>query len=107
MAATRALEFARDLDVTDAILEGDSLMVMSALKMKNFGQAPFGLLLQDSLAFSESFTKLSYSRTKRVGNTVAHNLAKLAFNFISCVIWMEDVPLDVMLSYQTDLAGFS
>ena len=43
----------------------------------------------------------------REGNIVAHNLAKLAFNFTSCVIWMEDVPLDVMTSYQADLAGIS
>ena len=81
MAATRALEFARDLDVTDAILEGDSLMVMSALKMKNFGQAPFGLLLQDSLAFSESFTKLSYSRTKRVSSTSVRRASSKAQNW--------------------------
>ena len=105
MAATRALEFARDLDVIDAVLEGDSLMVMSALKMKNFGLAPFGSLLKDSLAFSSSFTKLSYSHTKREGNIVAHHLAKLALNFTSCVIWMDDVPPYVMTSYQVDLAG--
>ena len=105
MAASRALEFARDLDVTDAVLEGDSLMVMLALKLKNFGLAPFGLLLQDSLAFSSGFTKLSYSHTKREGNIVAHNLAKLAFNFTSCVIWMEDVLPDVRTSYHADLAS--
>ena len=107
MATSRALEFARKLDVTDAVLKGDSLMVMLVQKLKNFGLAPFGLLLQDSLAFSSGFTKLSYSYTKREGNTITHNLAKLAFNFTSCVIWMEDVPLDVMTSYQADLAGVS
>ena len=107
LAASKALEFARDLDVTDAILEGDSLMVMLALKLKNFGLAPFGLLLQDSIVFSSGFTKLSYSHTKRKGNTVAYNLAKLASNCTSCVIWMEDVPPVVMPSYQADLASIS
>ena len=107
LATSRALKFARKLDVTDAVLKGDSLMVMLVQKLKNFGLAPFGLLLQDSLAFSSGFTKLSYSHTKREGNTITHNLAKLAFNFTSCVIWMEDVPLDVMTSYQADLAGIS
>ena len=107
LAASKALEFARDLDVTDAVLEGDSLMVMSTLKLKNFGLAPFGLLLQDSVVFSSGFTKLSYSHTKREGNTVAHNLAKLAFNCTSCVIWMKNVPPDVMSSYQADLADIS
>ena len=107
MAASKALELARDLDVTDAVLEGDSLLVMSALKLKNFGLAPFGLLLQDFVAFSSGFKKLSYSHTKREGNAVAHNLAKLAFNCTSCVIWMEDVPPVVMPSYQADLASIS
>ena len=107
LATSRALEFARELDVTDAVLEGDSLMVMSVQKLKNFGLASFGLLLQDFLAISSGFTKLSYSYTKREGNIVAHNLAKLAFNFTSCVIWMDDVPPYVMTSYQVDLAGIS
>ena len=107
LAANKALEFAREMDIKDAILEGDSLLVMKELKFKNIGLALFGLLLQDSLDLSSGFSKLSYSHTKRKGNIVAHNLAQLAVNFSNCVIWMEDVPTDVMTSYLTDLAGIS
>ena len=87
--------------------EGDSQVVIMALNSKSPVLAPYGSLLQDSLSLANSFSKLSYSHTKREGNTVAHNLAKLAVNLTNCVIWMEDVPPDVLSPYQVDLAGIS
>jgi len=65
LAANKALEFAREMDISNVVLEGDSLLVMTALKSKNHGLAPFGLLIQDSLTLSSGFSKLSYSHTKR------------------------------------------
>ena len=107
MAASKALEFARELGIAKAVLEGDSQVVIMALNSKTSVLAPYGSLIQDSLTLSNSFSKLSYSHTKREGNTVAHNLAKLAVNLTNCVIWMEDVPPDVLSPYQVDLAGIS
>ena len=107
MAASKALEFARELGIAEALLEGDSQVVIMALNSKSPVLAPYGSLVQDSLSLSNSFSKLSYSHTKREGNTVAHNLAKLAVNLTNCVIRMEDVPSDVLSSYQADLAGIS
>ena len=107
LAASKALEFARELGIADAVLEGDSQVVMMALKSKTSVLAQFGLLMQDSLTLSTGFSKLSYSHTKREGNTVAHSLAKLAMNLTNCVIWMEDVPSDVLSSYHADLAGIA
>ena len=98
LATNKALEFAREMDIKVAVLEGDSLLVMKALKFNNTGLALFGLLLQDSLDLSSGFSKLSYSHTKREGNTIAHNLAQLAFNLTNCVIWMEDIPSNVLSS---------
>ena len=99
MAASKALEFARELGIAEAVLEGDSQVVIMALNSKSPVLAPYGSLVQDSLSLSNSFSKLSYSHTKRDGNPVAHNLAKLAVNLTNCVIWMEDVPSDVLSSY--------
>ena len=107
MAASKALEFARELGIAKAVLEGDSQVVIMTLNSKTYVLAPYGSLIQDSLTLSNSFSKLSYSHTKREGNTVAHNLAKLVVNLTNYVIWMEDVPSDVLSSYQADLAGIS
>ena len=104
MAATRALEFAREVGISEAILEGDSLLVIKVLATKDIGLVPFGLLIQDASRFTLDFSLLSYSHTKRDGNQVAHDLAKLAVTIPNCVIWMEDVPSDVVNSYQANLA---
>ena len=47
LAASKALEFASELGIANVVLEGDSQVVMSALKSKNTSLAPFGLLMQD------------------------------------------------------------
>ena len=107
LATNEALEFVQEMDKTDVVLKGDSLLVMEALNSKNLGLAPYGLMIQDSLSLSLAFSKLSYCHIKREGNTVAHNLAQLAINLPNCVIWMEDVPFDVMSFYQADLVGIS
>ena len=99
--------FARELGLSQVVLEGDSSIVMSALNSSNPRLAPFGLLVQDTLNVTTGFSKLSYSHTKREGNSVAHNLAQLAANIPNCVIWMEDVPYYVLSFYHADLAGIS
>jgi len=50
-----------------------------------------GFLVQDACVFARNFSELSYSHTKREGNKVAHNLAKLVVIFPNCVVWMVDV----------------
>ena len=107
LAAYKAVRFARELGLSQAVLEGDSSIVMSALNSSNPGLAPCGLLIQDTLNVATGFSKLSYSHTKREGNSIAHNLAQLAANIPNCVIWMEDVPSNVLSFYHADLAGIS
>ena len=107
LAANKALEFTQEMDLVEVVLEGDSSLVMVALNSKKPVLAPYSLMIQDSLSLSSAFSKLSYSHTEREGNTVAHNLTQLAVNVPNCVIWMEDVPPDVVSCYQADLAGIS
>ena len=54
------------------------MLVIKALVTKDVGLAPFGLLIQDAYRFTLAFSLLSYSHTKKEGNQVAHDLAKLA-----------------------------
>ena len=64
-AATRALEFAREVGISAAVLEGDPLLVIKALETKDVGLAPFGLLIQDAYSFIPAFSLLSYSLIQR------------------------------------------
>ena len=92
LAAATALALAKDLGVTWAILEGDSLVVIKALREKEQLLSPTGLLLEDVRMLSQSFQKLLYSHTKREGNSVAHSLARYANNIPDFLVWVEDVP---------------
>ena len=105
LAAYKAIVFAKELGLSKVVLEGDSSIVMSALNSSNPGLPPFGLLVQDTLNVAIGFSKLSYSHTKREGNSVAYNLAQLVVNIPNCLIWMEDVPSDVLSFCHVDLAG--
>ena len=45
LATNEALEFAQEMDKTDVVLKGDSLLVMAALNSKNPGLDPYGLMI--------------------------------------------------------------
>ena len=105
MAAATTLAFANDLGVTRVILEGDSLVVIKALREEEKLLSPTGLLLEDVRMLSQSFQKLLYSYTKREGNSVAHSLARYASSILDFLVWMEDVPPCLQSLVQADLAS--
>ena len=73
LVAARAFEFPTELGITHAILEGDSLMLIQALKKNGcVDLSPCGLLLDDVWYSSNFFTQLHYSHVKREDNKIAH-----------------------------------
>ena len=62
MAAKWALEFAREEGISEAVLEGDLLLVIKALATKDIGLASFGLLIQDAYGslYHSSQVQLTY-----------------------------------------------
>ena len=87
MAAIQALESGLEVGIDQAIVEGDSEIVVKNLVSNNLSLASFGLLIEDACTYAASFSKLSYSKTKREYNKVAHNLIKLVV-----FVWIENVP---------------
>ena len=65
MTATMALSFAHYIGITQAILEGDSLAMIKALKEDVHSLAPTSLLIEDVRMLSQNFDELLYSHTKR------------------------------------------
>ena len=92
MVAATALVFASELGVRRAILEGDSMAVIKALKEFEYPLSPSGLLLENIIMFSQKFDKMLYSYTKREGNFVAHSLARHTISILDFLVWMEDIP---------------
>ena len=91
--------------MTQVILEGDSLVIIKALRKEEQFLSPIGLLLEDVRMLSLSFQKLLYSHTKREGNSVAHNLARYANSIPDFLVWMEDIPPCIQSFVQIDLAS--
>nr|XP_023891641.1 uncharacterized protein LOC112003671 [Quercus suber] len=104
LAACKAVEFGAELGLHRATVEGDSVLVVKALKCKDNGLVPFGHLINDVSLFSGAFSKLSYSHIRRDGNKIAHSLARLALTTPSCTTWMEDVPSCTLPFVHADLA---
>ncbi|KAK9984201.1 hypothetical protein SO802_033726 [Lithocarpus litseifolius] len=92
MAAARALVFAKDLGITEFVLEGDSEVVITSLRSKEASFSSFGHLLESAKSIIGSDTCIKFSHVRRSGNKIAHNLARHARNVRGLSVWVEDVP---------------
>ncbi|XP_075650224.1 uncharacterized protein LOC142620799 [Castanea sativa] len=91
LAAARAISFALEIGYLSFILEGDSEHVINTLSSNEDSLSPFGHILDSAKALTESGC-ISFSHVRRLGNSVAHNLAKHGIHVSGYLIWMEDVP---------------
>ncbi|XP_023892982.1 uncharacterized protein LOC112004977 [Quercus suber] len=92
MAAAWALSFAPEIGINNAVLEGDSLLVMKALTDPESSMSSIDPFINDAKHFSNSFDKLLYSHVTRDCNNFAHSLARHAINIPDFLVWMEKVP---------------
>ncbi|KAL0000730.1 hypothetical protein SO802_014511 [Lithocarpus litseifolius] len=91
LAAARAISFALEIGCSPFILEGDSELVIKTLCSEERSLASFGHILESAKALTEA-NCISFSRVRRIGNSVAHNLAKHARYVSNYTVWMKDVP---------------
>ena len=102
MATRRALLFAKELGFERVMVEGDSEVVIKAIKEKYFLSSDWGHLLKDIHALSYSFSSISFLHVKCSSNSVAHSLVRRSF-CIPLLVWMEEVPPDIDDVYNHDL----
>ena len=113
LAAIQAITLAMDLNLPSFIVEGDSEVVISALRSKEESLSSFGHLISSIKHYLVSCNCVSFFHIRRSGNSVAQFLAKHAKSIDDVFMWMEDVPpqvADVLLadfSFIKFEAGFS
>ena len=95
LAAVRAVTLAMDLNLLSFIVEGDSEVVISALRKEEESFSSFDHLISSIKYYLHSCTCISISHTRRSGNSVAHSLEKHARHIDGFFVWMEDVPPQV------------
>ncbi|KAL0009992.1 hypothetical protein SO802_005100 [Lithocarpus litseifolius] len=103
LAARRALIFASELGFDQVILEGDSEIAIRAMNSEDYSAASFGHIISDIKSFSSHFRALVFQHTRRLGNKVAHRLARAACTFSSSLCtWMEEVPVCTYADYSAE-----
>ena len=106
LVARRAVIFAFKLGFDQVILEGDSAITIQALNSDDFLAAPFGHIISDVKSFSPCFRSLIFCHTRRLGNKVAHRLAKKTCNFsFPFCTWIEDVPVSSYADYSAEIVN--
>ena len=83
LAARRAMELALETGLSKGVLEGDSLILMNALKSNSHNLAQFGHIINDIQYLASQFSIISFSHVRRHCNTVAYSLARGAISFSS------------------------
>ena len=107
LAAATALSFVVEIGINKAVLEGDSLVVIKALIKPESPLSSIGPWIEDSKIFSNNFSQLLYSRTRRECNKVAHSLARYGIDIPDFLVWMEDIPPHFTVILQADLANLN
>ena len=90
LAAARAISFAHELSLSNYILEGDSEVVIKALKSNDDSLSSFGHILASAKILTD-VNCITFFHTRRIGNTVVHNLAKHARHVVGFKVWIENV----------------
>ena len=103
LAARRAVLFALEVGITQSSFEGDSEIIMTSLKHGDNLSSSFGNLIGDTLILASSLLNFSFSHTVRLGNAVAHALARRAFLSFLLIVWMKSVPPGIFLLVAVDL----
>ena len=95
LACRRALHFAKEFGISELVCEGDAEVIVRALLAKEVVHPEFGHVLQDALVLADSFRACNFAHIKRVGNSVAHYLARHAKSGDELQVWREAIPEDI------------
>ena len=74
------------------------------MKDESFFVASFGHILSDIKVLSTHFRHLVFRHTCRLGNKVAHNLARVACNFFPFCTWIKEVQVVSDVAYLAEIS---
>ena len=95
LACCKALFFAKDLGVVQCIVEGDAEVIIKALRQKDSSHPEFGHVIQDVLFLANDFQSCCFSHVNRIGNVVAHCLARSSKSGSELQVWYNSIPEDI------------
>ncbi|KAL0004241.1 hypothetical protein SO802_011802 [Lithocarpus litseifolius] len=84
------LQFEKEMVIQEFILEGDSLVLINALKDISPPPSSIVAVVYGSLFASHDFRQVEFSHVRRQGNRPAHFLAKHALGIDNFSVWIEE-----------------
>ena len=106
LAGRRAIQFILELGFKQPVFKGDSEVIIKALDNEVFSSPSVGHIVKDIWSMSGLLQTKSFSYVRRQGNSVAHALAQRArFSFL-VLVWMEDVPPNILCFVSFDFPSF-
>ena len=103
LAARRAMIFARELSLFNIIVEGDCLHVIQALKRSGPYALLFGHIIDETKRLGRVLRSCMFQHVRWDGNRLAHSLAKKIVLSADLEVWVEDLPKDMDVVFQSDL----
>ena len=85
------LQFAKDMLIQDFILEGDSQVLVNALKDLSPPPSFVATLVYSSVADSHDFCQVDFSHVRRQGNRPVHLLAKHDFGIADSLFGLKKI----------------
>ena len=103
LTTRRAVIFARELSLFNIIVEGDCLHVIQALKCSGPCPLLFGHIIDETKRLGRVLRSCMFQHVRRDVNRLAHSLVKKVVLSTNLEIWIEDLPEDVDVVFQSDL----
>jgi ribonuclease HI len=92
VAARRAVELGKEMGCQRIILEGDSLIIVTALNKDHPCSSSYGQVIDDIRVHLSSFHNHFVSHVSRQANNAAHVLAQFALTLSCDRVWKEECP---------------
>ncbi|XP_042939569.1 uncharacterized protein LOC122274612 [Carya illinoinensis] len=102
LALCKALELCIDLNIRQAIFEGDAQTVIMAVNREEEDMSCIGSVIEDVKVLFKQNTDWKLQFTHRENNIVAHTLARNALGLLEQKVWIEDMPAFIVKELESD-----
>ena len=92
MAVEVGVQFAKDMGITEVMVEGDSLIMQHALNELATPPSSVDAVIVGIKASCAEFHHIAFSHVRQQGNNPAHLLAKYAYSIDDSSVWIEESP---------------
>ncbi|XP_040990895.1 uncharacterized protein LOC121238111 [Juglans microcarpa x Juglans regia] len=92
MAALRGLQLISHMGITHLVLESDCLLVVKELNEASTDQSPQGYIIREIRLLLDNFIDVTVCHVNRLGNGVAHGLARHTWIVDSIIMWWDGFP---------------